>query len=469
LLLDEPTNYLDITSISWLKGFLREYPGEIIIITHDRNFMDAVVTSVAGIHRNQFKKIKGDTNQYYEQILLEEEIYEKTRLNQEKKVKELESFVERFGAKASKASQAQSRVKQLSKINSLEKLNEISHMHLNFEYSPMPAKTLVQIKDVSFHYQEGEDLFRGISFDINKGDRIGIIGKNGKGKSTLLNVIAGELNATGGEISAHHAVKKGHFGQMNIDRLHGGHTIAGEINLANSDLAISRVRAICGAMMFTGDLADKKISVLSGGERARVQLGKILASPTNLLLLDEPTNHLDMESIEILTHALTQYEGPVAVVTHDENMLRTLATKLIYFKDGNAHFFDGNYDDFLVKVGWEDTPQSEIPTKPVLTYKEKKSLRSNLIKERSKVTSPLKKKMEKLEETIDQSERELTETNQVLLSASESGDAQKIQESSKRVSALEETIETSFEELSQVSEELETIENEFESKLSELE
>ena len=355
LLLDEPTNYLDIVSLRWLRGFLKSFKGEVLLITHDRDFMDSITTHTAGLSRKRLRKYQGNTSKFYEQVLISDEMYEQTRLNQEKKKKELQGFVDRFGAKASKAAQAQSRAKQIEKMDTLEKLSDENTLGFKFNYMKCPGKVILEANDLSFSYSglAEEDLFSNLSLTIGRDDRIGIIGKNGKGKSTLLNVIAGELKARTGSTTGHPSMSMGHFGQTNIERLSSDNTIQDEITESNPDLTFAQARKICGTMMFEGDLAKKKISVLSGGEKSRVMLGKILAHKSNILLLDEPTNHLDMESIEALTSEIGNFGGAVVVVTHSELMLRAIANKLVIFHKGRAEFFDGTYDEFLEKIGWE--------------------------------------------------------------------------------------------------------------------
>jgi len=360
LLLDEPTNYLDIVSIYWLKKFLKTYPGEVILITHDRFFMDEVVTHVMGIHRKKIKKFPGNTGHFYERILEEEEIYEKTRLNIEAKKKELESFIERFKAKASKAGQARSRMKQLEKLDDLDALQQEDNASFQFNFKECPAKVLCQVKGLSFRYTpDDSDLFNQLTFPIEAKDRIGIIGKNGRGKSTLLNVIAGNLTPTTGQFKFHPSCLLGFYGQTNIKRLNEKNTIIQEIAEAGPNLIDQQVRNICGTMLFSGDQAKKYISVLSGGEKARVLFGKVMANPSNLLLLDEPTNHLDMQSIEALSDEIDSYPGALVVVTHNEHLLHAFAKKLIIFKNGNAEFFLGTYQDFLDRGGWDKVEQEE--------------------------------------------------------------------------------------------------------------
>jgi ATP-binding cassette subfamily F protein 3 len=370
LLLDEPTNYLDIVSLRWLKSWLRSFQGELLIITHDRTFMDEVTTHTMGIIRRQIRKLKGDTATFYETLDHEDEIHEKTRLNQEKRIKEIEEFVARNKARASSASRAQSRLKLLDKMERIEKLDHDAMLAFRFHHEKCPGKVVMEANELSFSYDGSPDnvLFKDLSFIVGAQDRIAIIGKNGKGKSTLLNLLGGELTPLTGGISSHPNTKIGHFGQMNIQRLDPECNILKELSKANPSLNNQQLRCIAGAMMFSGDAAEKNIKALSGGERSRVLLGRILANPTNLLLLDEPTNHLDMESIEELTEQLDEYEGAVIIVTHSEMILRDIATKLIVFNEGKASLFLGNYDDFLEKIGWEDEPKArkkEDKGKPV--------------------------------------------------------------------------------------------------------
>ena len=469
LLLDEPTNYLDIVSMRWLAKFLREFKGELVIITHDRGFMDEVTTHTMGIWRQNLVKIKGSSEKYFEQILLEEEIYEKTRVNSEKKRKDLEEFVARFKAKASKATQAQSRMKLLEKMPEMNALSLVTTLDFEFNHKECPGKVLKEIKDISFGYSD-EFLIRDLSFPIIKGDKIAIIGKNGKGKSTLLNLIAGELQPKVGEITSNVNLLVGHFGQTNINRLHMENTIEEEIAAADPTLPMQRVKSICGVMMFSGDLAKKKIKVLSGGERARVLLGKLLARPTNLLLLDEPTNHLDQESVEALNLELQNYPGAVVIVTHSEGMLREVATSLIVFHHGKVEFLRENYDDFLKKIGWEEEAGSDAPKKSSdkVSFKDIKRLRSETIIERSREITPFKKKMEMLEKEIMSKEIEQKNLEEALIELSASTDSKKIQDTSLKLGQIKRRVDKAFEELTEITEKHDEIYDRYEKKLLEI-
>lgn len=448
LLLDEPTNYLDIVSQRWIVNFLRAWPNEMIIISHDRDFMDQVTTHTAGIHRCKLRKIEGNTAKLYSQIIQEEEIHEKTRQNEQKKREQTEVFINRFRAKASKAASVQSRIKKLEKLPQLEKLSNIESLDFEFRHAPFSAKIAMTVEDLSFGYPDGELLIQDLNLTVNNGDRIAIIGKNGKGKSTLLNLLAGELTPTTGEVRMHPNITLGYFGQTNINRLHTANTIEKEISEANITLGRTQVRNICGTMMFDGDKAEKKISVLSGGEKSRVLLGKILATPSNMLFLDEPTNHLDMESIEALVESIDNYEGALIIVTHTEMILREIATKLIIFHQGKVEVFDGTYDEFLEKIGWEEEAGSPSSRKKKASaqqdnYEQKK--------ESDKQQRKIKKAVESLEQDIMQLETELTKKTESLAKASEKSNVEQITSLSKAIRELEKQIESKFAELSSIS------------------
>ncbi|HHH19943.1 MAG TPA: ABC-F family ATP-binding cassette domain-containing protein, partial [Campylobacterales bacterium] len=418
LLLDEPTNYLDLLSLRWLKQFIRTFEGEVILITHDREFMDAVTTHTMGIQRKSLHIIQGNTQKYDETLALSDETYEKTRQNQEKKRKELEEFVAKNKARASTAALAQSKQKILDKMEEMESLESESNLDFNFTYKETPAKVILRAEDLSFGYKADEPLFSNLTFALENGKCLAIIGKNGKGKSTLLNYIAGELPEQQGSKSFHPSTTMAHFGQTNIERLNVNATIQDEISSVDKKLGIAQVRGICGTMMFSGELADKKISVLSGGERSRVMLGKIIATPANLLLLDEPTNHLDMYSIDSLCCAIENFNGSTIMVTHSEMLLRRLADALIIFHKGGAEYFDGTYDEFLEKIGWEEeessTQEKPKASKPKIDNKERKKLRSALIQARSKENAKPKKELVVCEEKIMELEEQLDIENETL-------------------------------------------------------
>lgn len=468
LLLDEPTNYLDIISMRWLSQFLKNYPGEVMIITHDKFFMDSVTTHTMGLWRGKLLKIPGGTQKYLEQLISEEELYEKTRANQDKRRKELEDFVNRFRAKATKATQAQSRLKMLEKMPSMEALAMVSNLDFEFNYQEMPGKNLMEVRDLSFGFGE-QNLFEGLNFTLGKNDKIAIIGKNGKGKTTLLNVLAKEFVPRTGEVSYNVNLLLGHFGQTNVNRLNLENTIEQEVASANPDLPLQRVRSICGVMMFSGELAQKKIKVLSGGERARVLLGKLLAKPTNLLFLDEPTNHLDQESIETLITELENYPGAVIMVTHSEEMLKRVAQKIVVFHKNGAEFLNESYEGFLEKIGWEEETIKDNKVKTTISRNDLKRLRSEMIIARGRELNPFKKKMEKLEESVMRDEEKISLLENELVELAQKGDSKKIQESSQQISVLKKNVDKNMEELVELTTKHDEIFQSYEKKLEDLE
>jgi len=466
LLLDEPTNYLDIVSLRWLKNFLQNFQGELILITHDREFMDAVCTHIMGIVRKNLTLIPGDTHKFYEQLSANDELHEKQKIAQDKKVKELEDFIARNKARASTAALAQSKVKQLEKMELLEDLGFDANLKFDFNYKETPAKVLLEVKNVSFGYSPQNILFKNISFTIAKGECIGIIGKNGKGKSTLLNVIGKELQPLSGSVEYQTNTAYGHFGQTNIAHLNPNNSVIDEIYTANAKLSEANVRGLCGGMMFSGEMAQKKIALLSGGEKSRVMLGKILAREVNLLLLDEPTNHLDMDSIAALTEAINRFEGSVIVVTHSEELLRKVCDRLIIFNKNGAEYFDGGYELFLEKIGWEEEEQEEkIKSAPKSNAKETKKQISELVRERNSNTSALKKEVQKLENAIIKAEETLEIHHKELVKASSAGESAKLMELSKLVAKEESDVEAFFEKLELAQTQLDAINAEYDAKI----
>jgi len=477
LLLDEPTNYLDIASIRWIEGFLSSWPHELMLITHDRGFMDSLVTHVIGIHRGKVKKIPGNTETYYSRIVQEEEIYEKTRMNDEKRRKEMEQFINQFRAKARLANLVQSRVKTLAKMEKKEKLNTIQNLEFSIDCLPSKGRHVFTAERIAFGYEKDQKLFNNFNMSVNAGDRIGIIGKNGRGKTTLLKILAGVLAPQAGTLQFNPNIKNGYFEQSNAALLVNTRTVEEEILYAQGSTSRQTARNICGAMLFSGDNALKKIGVLSGGEKSRVMLGKILVTPVNLLLLDEPTNHLDMDACDSLLAALDHFEGTVIMVTHNEMFLHALARRLIVFQDGRTDLFEGTYQDFLNKVGWHDeasTPKTHTTTVSKsapdgqLTKKKMRKKRSEIIGRRIAALKPIAKEMASVEKKIDHLEKELDRYNQEMIEASTAGNGKKIVSLSKEIHHLQGEIDRLFDALEDLTVTHEKREAEFETELSRL-
>jgi ATP-binding cassette subfamily F protein 3 len=476
LLLDEPTNYLDIVSIRWLAKFLKSWRGELILITHDRDFMDGVTTHTMGIHYNKIRKIAGPTHKLYQQILMEEEVYEHIRINEEKRRKEVEQFINRFRAQATRARAVQSKIKALQKRESLEKMSGIKDLEFEFFPAPFTGKWLIEAKDISFSFELKEPLLiDGLNLTIGKRDRIAVIGKNGKGKTTFLNLLAGELQPVKGAVVHHPHTRLAYFGQTNIQRLDPEKTVEEEILDAQSDYNKNAARNICGIMMFEGDSALKKVKVLSGGEKSRVLLGKLIVSPANLLLLDEPTNHLDMESVDSLLEAIDAFEGAVMIVTHSEMILNAVATRLIVFDDDSVKVFEGTYEDFLDKWGWKDENAAAIRSRhdpgkggngP--NRKDMRRIKAELINRRSRTLVPLQSRISEIEEAITQLEQVIGQDTQELLNASVKGYGESINRLSRSIHESRGKIDILFEELETLTDKLNVKTKEFEERLEAL-
>jgi ATP-binding cassette subfamily F protein 3 len=475
LLLDEPTNYLDITSLRWVERYLSSWTHELMLITHDRSFMDAIVTHIVGIHRRKMRKMEGNTEKFYSQIAQDEEIYEKTRLNEDRRHQEIEQFITKFRAKARLANLVESRVKLLQKMGRKEKLEKLKTLDFSFREKPFRGKYAVTVKDLSFSYPGGAPLIRDFSMTVRPQDRVCVVGKNGKGKTTLIKLLAGALVPSGGTITYSPGITKGFFEQTNVVSLVDSRTVVEEIAASYGDVDRQTAWNIAGAMMFDDEYALKPISVLSGGEKSRVMIGKLLATPLNLLLLDEITNHLDMESCDALLAALDNFPGALIMVTHNEMFLHALAERLIVFRDGEVYAFEGSYQHFLEKEGWDDDGADKPARQEVrrqkspdlLSKKDRRRLRSDLISERSRVLNPLKQRIELIERDIEASEQRLSELNQQMLKASQLNSGAKIVEISQSMHHCRSTIDRLFDELETLTAAYEQHRLQFEEKLGE--
>ena len=482
LLLDEPNNYLDIISIRWLEKFLMAWPGELMLITHDRSFMDKVVTHTMAIHRRKIKKIEGDTGKLYSQIALEEETYEKTRINDERKRKEIEQFIAKFRASAQLQGLVESRKKTLVKMGRKDKLETLKSLEFDFAYKKFPGKYVLTAEGLTFGYRKDQPLVRDFGIVIGARDRVFVVGPNGKGKTTLLKLLAGALAPDAGTIASLQAVEAGYFEQTNVQSLVPSNTVLEEIASGDASIEPAQARRLAGLMMFEDDNALKRISVLSGGEKSRVLLGKLIATPVNLLLLDEPTNHLDLESSDALLTAIDNFPGAVIMVTHNEMFLEALAERLIVFQNDGVTIFEGTYGRFLERVGWsgEDDrgrlrpsaavadggPDVPAPLPP--SRKEVRKMRSDVIAEKSKVLRPLEKHIAELEKSIEAAESEQTRMNTEIVLASQSKESARIVELSKTLHQLRHMIDAYFEELEPLLGDFETKKAAFDQRLAEL-
>jgi ATP-binding cassette, subfamily F, member 3 len=346
LLLDEPTNHLDIESIQWLESFLMDYSGAVVLISHDRAFLDNVTKRTVEISKGKIYDYKASYSDYEQ--LREERLEQEMAMfnNQQKEIAQIERFITRFRAKATKARQVQSRVKLLEKMEKVE-VDELdtSGIHFRFNQAPPSGKVVIEAAGIGKKYGD-KTVLENLEFSVSRGERLAFVGRNGEGKTTLSRIVIGELNHTG-ELKIGHNVKIGYYAQNQTELLDGDKTVFQTLD----DVAVGdirpRIRSILGGFLFQGDDIDKKVKVLSGGEKSRLAIAKLLLSPSNLLVLDEPTNHLDMRSKDILKSALLQFDGTVIVVSHDRDFLQGLTNKVFEFRNRKIKEFLGDIYDFI--------------------------------------------------------------------------------------------------------------------------
>ncbi len=417
LLLDEPTNHLDIESIQWLEGFLKSYYGAILMVSHDRAFLDNITIRTVEISNGKIYDYKVSYSDYVdlreERVDMQRSAYE----NQQREIKNIEAFIERFRYKATKAKQVQSRVKQLERMEEIE-IDDIDKTAIHFKFPPAPHSGTVtlELENVSKAYGDNQ-ILRNVNLLIPRGEKIAFVGRNGEGKSTLSKIIVGVLDHEG-LVKLGHEVKIGYYAQNQQDMLDMNKTVFETLDdVAVGDMRL-KVKALLGAFLFRGDDIDKKVKVLSGGEKARLSLAKMLLFPTNLLVLDEPTNHLDMLSKDILKNALIQYDGTLIIVSHDRDFLQGLTNKVYEFRKPNIKEYIGDIYDFLEQKNLSHLKELEMAkqkTKAVeavplsqnkMNYERKKQFDARFRK--------IDKEIQRLEDVIDKLEKELADLDNVI-------------------------------------------------------
>lgn len=370
LLLDEPTNHLDLESVQWLERFLSSYDGTVLLVSHDRSFMDACVTHVAALENRMLVTYTGNYSGYLHQREENLEQLRAKRAAQERDIAHMETFIERFRYKPTKAKQVQERVAKVEKIREeLVVLPEQSHhMHFRFPEPPRTGDTVISLEGVAKSYEDNF-VYDNVDLKLYRGDHVALVGPNGAGKSTLMKLIAGKLKSDAGQISLGQNVTEAYYAQHQLEELNPANTVLAELDTVAAGWTTSEERRLLGAFLFHGDDVEKRVNVLSGGERARLALAKMLVSPDPLLLLDEPTNHLDIDSVDILEKALVDFPGTIILISHDEHLVRAVANKVVDVRDHKVTVYDGNYDYFLFKLAeLQAAAQGETSSKTVSSY-----------------------------------------------------------------------------------------------------
>jgi ATP-binding cassette subfamily F protein 3 len=462
LLLDEPTNHLDLPSIEWLEKYLVHYQGAVVIVSHDKYFLNRMVTKVVELYQQQLHFYTGNYEYFETEKAMRMELQQRAYENQQDYIRQQEKFVERFKAKASKAAQAQSIVKRLDRLDRIEDSNlERPSIRINFRIDKTPGKIIASLKDVTKRFGD-LTIVENTSGEIDRGDKIALIGANGKGKSTLLRIVSG-LEPMEGERIPGHNVEQSFYAQHQLEALHMEYTIIEEMMTAGSQKTELELRTLLGCFLFSGDDADKRIKVLSGGEKARVALAKTIISKANFLLLDEPTNHLDMHSVDLLIDALNKYEGSFILVSHDRYFISKTANKIWSIEDGKINEFKGGYEEW---VKWNERMQKaaqqkekpaaastkQSPASKNSSPETQASKASPIDKEKQKEQKRLEKRFNELEQLIEALQSQKAEAEQMLADPSVYSNGNTFTEAEKKYKSVTEKLKLAESEYEKIFE-----------------
>jgi len=472
LLLDEPTNHLDIESLTWLEEFLKNHRGAMVIISHDRAFLDNLTTITWELSLGELTVYKGN----YSQFLVEKEnrmtIKRAAYDNQQAKIQQTMRFVDRFRSKSTKASQVQSRIKQMEKMELIELDETESTISFRFPPSPASGRTVLEVTALSKSFG-AQKVLSDLSFVMQRGEKMAVLGVNGAGKSTLVKMLAGLVQPDQGTISFGHNVTVSYFGQHQAQELDPRYTILETLSHVVNEMSVTQTRSLLGAFLFRGDDVDKKVGVLSGGEKSRVALAKMIATPANLLILDEPTNHLDIISQEVLQEAMRQYDGSIIVVSHNRYFANSFVGKVLEIKQGHGTIFDGNIDYYLHKVHSEATlpapgksqaataaPAPEQDRQPK-KGKEARRLQAELRQQKTRELAPYKKTVSRCEQEIESLEARKSQLEQAMADPELYKDQDKFAKLSSEYSSLARKLERTYGEWEQAQARIEEIEERY--------
>jgi len=444
LLLDEPTNHLDLPSIEWLEKYLQHYQGSVVIVSHDKYFLNRMVTKIVELYQKELHIYAGNYDYYEKEKAIRIDLAQKAYDNQQDYIRQQERFIERFKAKASKAAQAQSIVKRLEKLDKLEDVNiERPSIRINFQVDKIPGRVICTLKDVTKLYGNLR-IVEETGAEIDRGDKIALIGANGKGKSTLLRIIAGTETCDGERIWGHN-VDESFYAQHQLEALNVNNTILDEMKECGSKKTELELRTLLGCFLFSGDDADKKIRVLSGGEKARVALAKTIVSKANFLMLDEPTNHLDLHSVELLIEALNKYEGSIILVSHDRYFISKTANKIWEIEDGKIKEFKGGYDEYVewkARMSTKQPSATAVPAKKeVKEVKEEKKKNEPIDKTKQAEEKKLQKRFADAEGLVANLQEELKKAEALLADPGIYLDKVKFKETEKKYQSISQQLQ----------------------------
>ena len=458
LLLDEPTNHLDLDSLRWLEDYLRSYEGAVIIVSHDRRFLDNMTGKTYELSMGTLTEYAGNFTYYITEKAVRRAQQIAAQRNQQQQIKQTEQFIERFRYKATKARQVQSRIKQLEKLDLIEIEDEEGGIHFAFPPAPQSGRVVMELKGIRKSYG-GLKVFDGISFDIDRGDRIAFVGVNGAGKSTLARILAGIEPFDAGERVVGHNVTISYFAQHQAEELNPAYDVLQTVEeVATGDIR-RRLRTLLGCFLFSGDDVFKKVRVLSGGEKSRLALAKMLLHPSNLIVMDEPTNHLDMRSKGVLQDALAGYEGSFVIVSHDRDFLDPIVTKVVEFRRGGIRTYPGNVSEYIDARGREQQgsapPAQGKSSSGPGSERERKRLEAEERQKRYRKTGPLRKRIGALEGELDEMEKEKAEVSRQLADPEVYRDGERVKTLHARYKELEKVLADGYFRWNALTKELE--------------
>jgi len=471
LLLDEPTNHLDLDSLTWLEDFLQTYRGGLVIISHDRTFLDQVTSITWELSLGRLTVFRGNYSKYITDKEMRMQVERAAYANQQAQIRQTMRFVQRFRAKSTKAKQVQSRLKQLSRMDRIELAETEEEVFFHFPPAAPSGRLALEVDSLGKYYGE-KQVFHDVTFQLQRGDKMAVVGVNGAGKSTLMRILAGMEKHDEGYVKFGHNVRTSYFGQHQAQELVPGLTALQTLSAVAGDMTVTEIRSLLGAFLFRGEDVDKKVRVLSGGEKSRLALAKMIVQPANLLILDEPTNHLDMSSQEVLQRAMAQYDGTIIIVSHNRHFVNRFINKVLEIKATQAALYDGNIEDYLYKL--EKFQESEVASlreedgSEVISLQPSKQKgkaarqeQARIRQEKSRLLIPLRKEVEKAEGEIESLENRKWELEEFMADPQLYQDQDKFADCTREYKTLVRRLERNYQKWEEIQAKIEAIASDF--------